>query len=152
MIIRVMKGKEEWFGLTKRLWFPDVYNRTFGNRNQSNLVEFHRTIENDRTKLNSEKNWPIIERTTCNWKFLFLQNLSILYFKALTALFTNMRILKFNSQLTITFFAAVNHLNGPLRKQNFSLRVQKVKVCDLWLVDFDPFCVFLCFKVRCLWS
>ena len=19
---------------------------------------------------------------------------------------------------------------------------------DLWLVDFDPFCVFLCFKVR----
>ena len=23
-------------------------------------------------------------------------------------------------------------------------------VCDLWLVDFDPFCVFLCFKVRCL--
>ena len=25
-------------------------------------------------------------------------------------------------------------------------------VCDLWLVDFDPFCVFLCFKVRCLWS
>ena len=21
-------------------------------------------------------------------------------------------------------------------------------VCDLWLVDFDPFCVFLCFKVQ----
>ena len=31
-------------------------------------------------------------------------------------------------------------------------RIQKVMVCDLWLVDFDPFCVFLCFKVRCLWS
>ena len=30
-------------------------------------------------------------------------------------------------------------------------RVQKVKVGDLWLVDFDPFCVFLCFKVHCLW-
>ena len=28
----------------------------------------------------------------------------------LTALFTNMRILKFKSQLTIAFFAAVNHL------------------------------------------
>ena len=21
--------------------------------------------------------------------------------------------------------------------------------CDFWLVDFDPFCVFLCFEVRC---
>ena len=30
-----------------------------------------------------------------------------------------MRILKFKSQLTIAFLAAVNHLNGPLRKQNF---------------------------------
>ena len=28
-------------------------------------------------------------------------------------------------------------------------RVQKVMVCDLWLVDFNPFCAFLCFKVRC---
>ena len=25
-------------------------------------------------------------------------------------------------------------------------------VCDLWLVDFDPFRVFLCFEFRCLWS
>ena len=33
-----------------------------------------------------------------------------------TALFTNMRILKIKSQPTIAFFAAVNHLNGPLRK------------------------------------
>ena len=38
-----------------------------------------------------------------------------------TALFTNMRILKFKSQLTIAFFTAVNHLNGSLRKQNFTL-------------------------------
>ena len=43
----------------------------------------------------------------------------------ITALFTNMRILKFKSQLTIAFFAAVNHLNGPLRKQNFSLTGSK---------------------------
>ena len=42
-----------------------------------------------------------------------------------TALFTNMRILKFKSQLTIAFFAAVNHLNGPLRKQNFTLTGSK---------------------------
>ena len=44
---------------------------------------------------------------------------------SLTALFTNMRILKFKSQLTITFFAAVNHLNGPLRKQTFTLTGSK---------------------------
>ena len=42
-----------------------------------------------------------------------------------TALFTNMRILKFKSQLTIAFFAAVNHRNGPLRKQNFTLTGSK---------------------------
>ena len=34
---------------------------------------------------------------------------SVLLFTAL-----NMRILKFKSQLTIVFFTAVNHLNGPL--------------------------------------
>ena len=39
--------------------------------------------------------------------------------------FTNMRILKFKSQLTIAFFAAVNHLKGPLRKQNFTLTGSK---------------------------
>ena len=33
------------------------------------------------------------------------------------ALFTNMRILKFRTQPTIAFFAAVNHLNGPLRNE-----------------------------------
>ena len=42
-----------------------------------------------------------------------------------TALFTNMRILKFKTQLTIAFFAVVNHLNGPLRKQNFTLTGSK---------------------------
>ena len=36
-----------------------------------------------------------------------------------------MRILKFESQLTIALFAAVNHLNGPLRKQNFTLTGSK---------------------------
>ena len=44
---------------------------------------------------------------------------------------------------SVAFFAfSPLHLNEPLRKQ-------KVVVCDLWLVDFDPFCVFLCFKVSC---
>ena len=36
-----------------------------------------------------------------------------------------MRILKFKSRLTTTFFAAVNYLNGPLRKQNFTLTGSK---------------------------
>ena len=36
-----------------------------------------------------------------------------------------MRILKFKSQLTIVFFAAVNHLNGPLGTQNFTLTGSK---------------------------
>ena len=51
---------------------------------------------------------------------LFVQNNS--WF---TALFTNMRNLKFKSQLTIAFFAVVNQLNGPLRKQNFTLTGSK---------------------------
>ena len=43
------------------------------------------------------------------------------YYKLITALFTNMRTVKFKSQPTIAFFATVNHLNGPPRKQNFTL-------------------------------
>ena len=63
------------------------------------------------------------------------------------ALFTNMRILKFRSQPTIAFFAAVNHLNGPLRKQNFTSRVQKVMVCDLW-ISIRFVCFSGCFPFR----
>ena len=58
------------------------------------------------------------------------------------ALFTNMRIVKFRSQPAIAFSAAVNHLNGPLRKQNFTSRVRKVMVCDLWISIR-----FVCFSV-----
>ena len=32
-----------------------------------------------------------------------------------------------------------------LGNESLLQRVQKVIVCDLWLVDFDPFCEFLCF-------
>ena len=59
-----------------------------------------------------------------------------------TALFENMRILKFKSQLTIAFLAAVNHLNGPLRKQTWTLTGSKSH--GLWFAmgGFpDPFCV-----------
>ena len=48
----------------------------------------------------------------------------------------------FNQNLKKRPFVLFIHLSEPLRKQ-------KVVVRDLWLVDFDPFCVFLCFKVRC---
>ena len=40
--------------------------------------------------------------------------------------------MKFKSQLTIAFFAAVNQLNGPLRKQNFTLTGWKGH--GLWFV------------------
>ena len=34
--------------------------------------------------------------------------------------FSRTQSLKFKSQLTFAFFAAVSHLGGPLRKQNFT--------------------------------
>ena len=37
-----------------------------------------------------------------------------------TAFFKNTRTLKLRSQLTFAFFAADNHLSGPLRKQKFT--------------------------------
>ena len=58
--------------------------------------------------------------------------------------FSNMRILKFKSQLTIAFFAAVNHLNEPLRKQNFTLTGSKGQ--GLWLV-IGEFRSVLCVSV-----
>ena len=70
----------------------------------------------------------------------------------ITAFFINTQILKFKSQLTFVFFAAVIILADLLGNRSLHQRVQKVMVSDLWLVDFDPSCVFLCYKVRCLWS
>ena len=49
--------------------------------------------------------------------------LLLLYF---SALFKNTRILKFKSQLPLfALFAVVNHLSGPLKKQNFTLTGSK---------------------------
>ena len=45
--------------------------------------------------------------------------------KKVTALFKNTRILKFKSQLTFAFFAAVHHLSGPRRKQEFTSTASK---------------------------
>ena len=70
----------------------------------------------------------------------------------ITEHFKNTRTLKFKSQLTFGFLLPSIILTNLLGNRTLLKRVQKVMVCDLWLVDFDPFCVFLCFKVRCLWS
>ena len=54
--------------------------------------------------------------------------------------FKNTRILKFKSQLTITFFAAVNHLNGPLRFNGF--KRSWIVICHWWItIPFACFCV-----------
>ena len=62
----------------------------------------------------------------------------------ITPLFTNMRILKLKSQLMIALFAAVHHLNGPLRKQYFTLTVSKGH--RLWFV-IGGFQSILCVSV-----
>ena len=46
------------------------------------------------------------------------------------ALFKNTQILKFKRQVTFAFLVAVNHLSRPLKEQMFTLKVQKVMVCD----------------------
>ena len=55
-----------------------------------------------------------------------------------------MRILQFKSQLTIAFFTAVNHLNGPLRKQKLyfnGVKRSRVVICDWWIsIRFVCFC------------
>ena len=70
------------------------------------------------------------QRKWINMVYFYFLCLSPLRF--FTALFTNMRILRLKTQLTIAFFAAVNHLNGPLRKQNFTLAGSKGH--GLWFV------------------
>ena len=71
----------------------------------------------------------------------------------ITALFTNMQIVKFKSQLTIAFFTAVNHLNGPLRKQDFTLTGSKGHCFWFVIGGFrSVLCVSVSIKVRCLWS
>ena len=52
------------------------------------------------------------------------------------------------ANLRLRFFAAVNHLSVPLKKEQFTSTSSKFH--GLWLVDFDPFCEFLCIKVPCL--
>ena len=66
----------------------------------------------------------------------------------ITALFTNLRILKFQSQLTIAFFAAVNHLSGPLRKHNFTSTGSTGHSLCFVIGGFRSVLCASCFKVR----
>ena len=59
----------------------------------------------------------------------------------ITELFKNTRTLKFKSQPRFGFLLPSIILIFLLGNSTFLKRVQKVMVCDLWLVDFDPFCV-----------
>ena len=43
------------------------------------------------------------------------------------------------SQSAVLHFVAVDHLNGPLRKQKFTSTGSKGRSCGLWLLDFDHF-------------
>ena len=70
-----------------------------------------------------------------------------------TALFKNTWILKLKKPAAVLRFSLLSIISADLLGNRILLwRVQKVTVCDLWLANFDPFSVFLCFKVRCLWS
>ena len=65
------------------------------------------------------------ETLTSKNKILFDDNDSLCLqafetWQGVTALFKNTRTLKFKSQPTFAFFDTVNHLNGPLSKQNFT--------------------------------
>ena len=75
----------------------------------------------------------------------FVQNNMSCSCLSFTALFTNMWILKFKSQLTIALFAAINQLNRPFRKQNFTLTGSKrlwFLICDWWIsIRFVCFCI-----------
>ena len=66
------------------------------------------------------------------------------YAQYFTALLKNTQILKFKSQMTFEFFAAVSHLSRPFRKQNFTLTGSKGH--GLWFV-IGRFRSFLCFCV-----
>ena len=49
-----------------------------------------------------------------------------------------------------SFFTAINHFSRPLRKHEFTSMASKGHIHGLLLVDFDPFCFFLFFRVRWL--
>ena len=63
-----------------------------------------------------------------------------------------MRIMKIKSQPTIAFFAAVNHLNGPLRKQNFTLTGSKGQGLRFVIGGFRSVSVCFCVSRSVAWD
>ena len=94
-------------------------------------------------------NWSTSSNTLLDpfWRFSTKEKWNYInpipHLAKLTALFTNVQILKFKSQLTIAFFAAVNHLIGPLRKLYFNgFKRSRFVICDWWIsIRFVCFCV-----------
>ena len=76
----------------------------------------------------------------------YLEQVSLLYFSNTHELWSS----KANWCLHFSLLSII--LADLLGKRTLHKQVQKVMVCDLWLVDFDPFCGFLCCKICCLWS
>ena len=72
----------------------------------------------------SDMTWPVMPKTSLALGFNFCN---------------------INQNLKNQYFHPFRHLSGPIRKQ-------EVIVCDLQMVDFNTFCVFLCFKVCCFWT
>ena len=78
----------------------------------------------------------------------YLEQVSLLYFSNTHELWSS----KANWCLHFSLLSII--LADLLGKRTLHKQVQKVMVCDLymWLVDFDPFCGFLCCRICCLWS
>ena len=75
---------------------------------------------------------------------LFVDNTRLALQKRLWILCFSTTSIKIWTSGAFFTFSLFIHLSEPR-----ALRKQKVVVRDLWLVHFDQFCVFLCFKIRC---
>ena len=62
-----------------------------------------------------------------------------------------MQILKFKSQLTYVFYAAVNHLSRPLRKQKFTSAGSKFHCLRFVIGGFQSVLYVSVFQVYSLW-
>ena len=97
--------------------------------------------------------WTILRLSRQSWIITWLDGISILVFisrsrvESITALFSDARTLNYKSQLTFVFFAAVNSVWTPLRKQKFTSTSWKFHGFNWWI----SIC-FVCFKwVNYLW-
>lgn len=86
----------------------------------------------------STQDYPEIQKEHQGWGKTYINTTHIVrIFTHYCAFYTN------SSQWMVAFLAAVNHLSEPLRKWKLPLMGSKGRICGLWLVDFDPCCIFL---------